>query len=455
MRKTFIAQALAAEALVSRTYVMSAEEEAIVVAEAEQNITEATSELSDAERMLGVADGMDDLAVIAGNIQEATPTEAALIENAASQAVAGTGLESTELVPAAESFVGKRIAAEDFRQKAKSIFENVQKTLDGIWAKIIAWFKEYFGQLNRTRVFLEKVIEGVKETAKENQEIKNKDFSVTAKAILTVNGSCVKNIGEFTAALGTFGDLTGNLTKAASTIAAYGDDIADGMNKFTAADGNSAAEHILESAEKTFKDYKTISGVALVGRKGSQVVNGMDERYSVPLLGNTQVVARAPAGAKQGTIHHQLECRRQTTILLLKTEENATVDKVTFQTPTLDQTVTMLEKALELITDVQKFDASSEMKKMLDCRNKIKTAAAKVTKALSEIKDTDTGGDAAVSLGRSIINLSFSYANMVGQSQSVVVAGPRLATQAGNAAIWLAGSVLSNYSKPAPAEAAK
>lgn len=105
---------------------------------AEQVLTDATSassDIADGVRLLELTDAIEDMAVIADQMDGELPTTRALIETASRMAVAGTDVEPTEIVPAMECYHG-RVAVEGLRAQAEAIWKKVKHSMAGIWDKL-------------------------------------------------------------------------------------------------------------------------------------------------------------------------------------------------------------------------------------------------------------------------------------------------------------------------------
>jgi hypothetical protein len=100
--------------------------------------------LRQCRRLTGLADAIEDLAVVATRIERTTRTEVRLIETAADMAAVGTTIAPQNFVPAVEQYIGKAIAVEDWVEKAANIAKAVLKQMAIIWEKIEEFFKVVF-----------------------------------------------------------------------------------------------------------------------------------------------------------------------------------------------------------------------------------------------------------------------------------------------------------------------
>lgn len=99
MRK-FLSSAVALESAVVTHSSISLEEEMQMVADAAAAIPQIAADLTEIDGVVERSEGLEDLAVIADGIDEASDTEIALINNSAAMAVAGTDVAPSEILGA-------------------------------------------------------------------------------------------------------------------------------------------------------------------------------------------------------------------------------------------------------------------------------------------------------------------------------------------------------------------
>ena len=175
---------------------LSLEEEQVLMDEAATDAAEVDKDLGESERVIEVSDALEDLAVIADGIEEATPAEAALIETAGDMAVAGTDVQPEEVVPAMESYIGRRIATEGIRETARAIWESIQRWVKSIWEKIEKFFYKLFGVIPGMRKRIAALEKRVDEAVGKKVEEKKVTIS-SGVASLCIDYKPVKNEGEF------------------------------------------------------------------------------------------------------------------------------------------------------------------------------------------------------------------------------------------------------------------
>lgn len=112
------------------------EEASNILGDARVVAGEIGRDLSEAERVIQISDCLEDLALVAAEIEKATKGETLLIELVGQVAAAGTEVEPNEVVPSMESFEGMSIATEGIVDTAKRVWAAIQNFIQKVWAKI-------------------------------------------------------------------------------------------------------------------------------------------------------------------------------------------------------------------------------------------------------------------------------------------------------------------------------
>ena len=214
----------------------SAMEEAEVMEEAARVLAaEITADNAEAERAADLSDSLEDLAVVASSIDEATPAETQLIQLAGDMATAGDDeVTSEDIVPATESFVGKRIAVEGFVEKVKQIWEAIKKYLKDLWDKVEKFFYNIFGAIPRVRKQVKALRERLADTqdAGKSLDKDGKKFELSSGLeSLKVNEKVATSIGAVLEAFAASVKAGEELFKS-KEIAKFGQSIAKAINKY-------------------------------------------------------------------------------------------------------------------------------------------------------------------------------------------------------------------------------
>lgn len=134
---------------------ISLEEEVLLIDENARDEAQIQTDLADVNRGLDTADALEDLAVVAGNIEDASEQETQLIDTCAQMATAGTDIQPEEFMQPAERAEDGTVATEGFMETAKGIIETILKYVAKIWESFTGWLKRTFTLIGSTRARLE------------------------------------------------------------------------------------------------------------------------------------------------------------------------------------------------------------------------------------------------------------------------------------------------------------
>lgn len=378
-------------------HVVSLEEEQIMLTDAAELASDINQELNEANRIVELSDALEDLAVIADQIEAASPTEIALMETAGDMAVAGTDIESEEVIPSLESFRGKKIAAESFRQTAGQIWKNIQDFLKKIWDKIYQFFSNIYGVVPSARRRLDKLKDKLEKI--QSLSPRGTTFEINTKTgglgsivtRLSVDGKLPRNDNEFISELKKIHEFT-KFVYGANIINrnALGVSISEAIERFNPdIDLDSQAQLIVAACDK-YNSTQTYPG-----QKGAITRSGSFElSRSVSLMGGGSLVHKLFAQADSRSTLGNMERLRQSGIFFESSMErnNAYRDKTIL--PTLTQTsllsmITELEQILDLIEEYKRGAGSKAVeatRKRLESASK--KAASKNTENISASGNT-------------------------------------------------------------------
>lgn len=124
---------------------------------------EAYGELNDmyaeVDRMSDICAGLESLAFVAEQIQEAGKAELGLIDVAGDLAFAGTSISSESLTPSLESEFGGTVSTEGIKTMAQNVWKAIKDFVKKIAKKVNDFFHKIFGTLPRLRKALLKLKE--------------------------------------------------------------------------------------------------------------------------------------------------------------------------------------------------------------------------------------------------------------------------------------------------------
>lgn len=403
---------------------ISLEEEALMVSEAQDEAAEVATDLAEAERLIEVTDALEDLAVVADNIEEATPTELQLIETVGQAAVAGTDVEPEEIVPAMEGFKGGRIATEGIRETARNIWEQIQKYLKQIWEKIEAFFYKLFGTVPSLRKRVAALRDKV--DAKQGMKSEAKNVNIPGATYLSIAGTPVKNEGALNKGLSDLVEASKYVFGTYSDgVASRGEIIAEALNKFDIKEAEVATVALRDklAANKGAK----LPGSATINKSRFP---GFDTYVGPGLLGNHSLALKLFTDSNDTTVLGSLDKFRRAGVELISTNEkpgtNGTgaAEFSLMGLSAMNSALADLDKILDLVEEYRRGKRTKDITKSRDA---IKTASAKATKAMESAKTGDEEARATVAYYRAMINFNAAYARWV-QQPAVPFSGSVLST---------------------------
>lgn len=394
------------------TVVLSLEEEAVVISEVAADEAAITTELSEVARATDVSDAMEDLAVIADNIEEATPVEGALFDTAANMAVAGTDIEPTVLVPASESFKGRKLSAESMNIKARAlaIWQQIKEALRRIWVRIESFFHKYFGMMPGLKRDIEAARKRVQASA--GMTAAEKKMPVTSGVrTLTVDGKVLKTETEVLDTLKVFKTVIGDVFGTSSAIKKSGEDILSAINAFDAEEPQKEVAALVTK----FRSYKNTSS-------SFKPTSGFNSRYpgfsisaTAPLFNNTSIVFKQPATKETSDIAYLSMCARSGSFNVQTTDKViATPESIDFSVMSISGMESVLSICDDLVDVVETYQRSKALTEASAFKSKLAAVSEKAGSVIDALNSKgETPNTAAVSAYRALINMNTFYCNLI------------------------------------------
>jgi len=407
MRKHF---AMEAEQIVVRP-VLALEEEEVIIDEAQTDGAEVATDLAEAERIVEVSDALEDLAVIADGIEEATPTEVALIENAGQMAVAGSDVEPEEVVPqmtepvmaedgttvVQESFIGRKISTEGIREVARTIWENVKKFLKSIWEKITRFFHNIVAGVPRLQASIKSLKASVEAAKEAGKKAEGKIEVSSGVAALSINGAAV---------------TTGaTLKKGLQELVMASKYVFESYAKSAAARGYDVAKAIA-SFDPMKPQVATEAAIKACGQKHFETFGGKKE-----LLGNVVLKTSEPVKLEEGLSALE-RCRKEGVVLepVDKAVSTASMDVLSFA-----DLSGLLDSAENLLSIVDGYENGSGYKSLLKAKTELEAAGAKAATAMAAAKDAGGEVKPDTAAYKALLNFNLAFAKGVYQPAAPMV----------------------------------
>lgn len=385
---------------------ISMEEEQVMLDEANADAVAADSELSEAERIIEITDALEDMAVIADGIEEATPTEIQLIETAGNMAVAGTDVSPEEIVPAMESFQGKKIATEGIREKAASIWKTIREHLERIWDFVENFFYKTFSTIPRLRKTIADMESAIEDIVGKKAEEKLKMLPIKA---LMINGAPVKDERDLSKAITAlsntakwaFGDYVDSVVKRGETIAKV-------IGEFdpTKAD---------EAPAKLREELKALKPSTVPGGSGADSTRfpGFETTVGAPLPGNVSLACKYFNDNKDdASTYGKLDRYRNSRCELIPTSDNLKLsnEEIEFAPMSTSAMRSTLKDLVKLLDVLEEYKRGSKGKALATTKKHLVDVSNKAEAAMAKLDKKDEGAQSVETAFRSLLNFNSAYA---------------------------------------------
>lgn len=139
--------------------VLDEDTNAMLVSASMESFGELQDMYAEVDRMADIQAGLESLAFVAEQIQEARTTELGLIDVAGDLAFAGTSISSEAMTPSLESEAGTTVSTEGIKTMAQNVWKAIKDFVKKIAKKVGDFFHKIFGTLPRLRKSLMKLKE--------------------------------------------------------------------------------------------------------------------------------------------------------------------------------------------------------------------------------------------------------------------------------------------------------
>lgn len=357
---------------------LSVEELAILNSEANDDAEKVRKTVEQSQRMLQIADALDELADNTENIRRATRTEVDLIKTSARMAVAGTGTPPEALIPSIESYLGGKVATEGYRDTAKQLLKTVVESVKKSWDSLENFFKAniMLPTLLTRIVALEKRASnmGAAKPDRATVRLRISQASLSCDGQLCTKGSKLKEALRNTkeAVDYVFGTYPDNLTKRVELV----------IKAMTTL----KPENPRAAIEQLAKDMKA-NEVTRIPKAGTPMTVGNYQQWSgAPLLGNVNLTMKTMTGEEKMTVHSYVRNQRWSSVSLSTRESPAvTSDVLEIERLSADEIKNLLSTCRAIMVDMDAFVRRGPYVKLKSQRKRMEAA----TQKLWEMKTTD------------------------------------------------------------------
>lgn len=395
-------------------HTVSLEEEQVMLTDATVLASEVNQELNECDRIIEISDALEDLAVIADQIETASPTEIALIETAGDMAVAGTDIEPEEIVPSLESFQGKRISTESLRERANQIWTNILEYLKKVWEKVEKFFYNITGVIPNVRKRLKSLEEKIKSI--EHLSPRGTVFEINTKTggmrsivgRLMVEGKVPRNDQEVIASIENilnFGKFvyTANLVNRKE----LGEKISKVIDNFDPmGDLEAQAKQITDACDEFNSKQKLPSSVSDATASGSYKFM----RTKPELAGGGTLVKKIFENGNSQTTLGLLDRLRHYGITFEVANTQNVPDMVKLPTVTLKTLLEVIKYSNEVLDVLEEYKRGAASKAVDKARKDLENASKKAAAACDKIQDQSSN---AVTYLRSMLNYNAAFSRWV------------------------------------------
>lgn len=378
---------------------------------------EILAENAEAERSVDIADSLEDIAVVADGVEEATPAETQLVQIAGDMATAGSDDVSAEdVVPATEHFVGRRIATEGLVEKAKEIWEAIKRWLKNIWKKVETFFYKIFGAVPRLRKQVEALRKRLTEVQDKGWGIKSdsKTFELSSGLEgLRVGESVKKKWSEIKDAVKTSKDSFEKVFLG-KDFAKYGDEIAKLISEFDP-ETDVQAKSSLDAITSKLNNNTYVDGGKVVS--ATKFGNDFTVKTFGDMLGGKSLTKRVKKVNSFNTLSEleKAEFARSSRVEFtsLTNKKIKTPESVKFETLNNSEIESALDDAETLLDTLERFHRGSARKDILKSAKEIEKACDKVEKQYDSVDEEATGRETILACTRAVYKLNMVYASVV------------------------------------------
>ena len=375
---------------------ISTEEAELLEGEALQETNEVDQDVEEAGRMLDVSDAMEDLAEIADGIEEATPVEVALIDNTAAMAVAGTDITPEEVIPAMESYRGKRIATESIRERARQFLDSLLAFLKKIWEKIEGVWHKFFGAVPRLLKAVKAMRERVEATGSMTRKEDGKDFEISSGS-LSVDYKLPKGYDGVSTGLQTTKTAIDFILGAyAGKVKSVAEGLAKVMKDYDPDDAAKTNQELVGVMKGSINGSNSIKGGGMT--VADSRYSDFDSHRTDSMLGSVAFLHRVPKDIDKGSSTADVDRYRRSSVELVSFSEKAdkkVEDKATFKTMESSQSLKLLSTCEDILKTIEDFSRGKGSKDLTKSRKDLEEASKKAASAQERLANKGKGDDEA------------------------------------------------------------
>lgn len=401
---------------------LSMEEMGVIIDDAAEDAATIDNDLDQADKIIEIAQNLENMTEAAASKGELTDGEAAMMECAGDMAVAGTDVAPESIVPAMEAYRvdGKiqfgTLAMEDFRSTVRSAWEAVKRLIKRIWKYITDFFYKLVGTIPTLRRRLKGLRDRAREVSGKTRE--EARFSIVNSQSLHVGKAPAKGFETFYEGLKESVRVAEEVyNECVPELKKVGTALADAFSDFDVDNPQGAVAKFVEKA----KDFNKSSKVAQHNLSGDKRWKEYNVKASGNLLGGKTYVEFTP---KEAVTEHGDNALLNTLSSVrragagLEQSHDGTVDtsgSVEFATLSSGEANKLIDEAMRLLDLVEEYERGKLKRELAETQTKIEKAADKAEGSVSKIRggNDNTKEREAVPYYRAMIDLAAGFARSV------------------------------------------
>jgi hypothetical protein len=387
---------------------VSLEEELIIVGDANEEAQACDDRLSEVERLVDLKQALEDLAVIADNIEQPTAMELDLIDNCAQMAVAGTGISPENLLKGPPLAVGQEIATEGWVDSAQRLWATIKAFMKKIWDHIENFLKVHV-VLPSIYARLQLALRQLKNRTGELRYGQTPQMELHTGLTYLCNGLRIqRSAAEFASEFDKFSKAVDMVYVAnPERVSKLGKNIADTIDNWTGDNTDATLSKLAAVIKEANQPLSLPFQLPFSAQEGDFKV-----RSSHELLGCVYFKFATFDGASADPL---LELDRlRNTGLAVEAGDDPRDDDIIFKHNGPQVYEKLLKDASDMIQTVARFNKSGgAMKKLRQSAKEIEVSSEEALKALS--KEAESASPALIAEIKMMLNFNPSFARWVQQ----------------------------------------
>lgn len=426
--------------------VLDEESQALAIQASMECHSEIVAMTEDMNRMEDTAMGLENLAMVADQIQGATKTEMALVDIAGDLAFAGTGVSGAVMTPGLEDCEGEVVSTEGIKTIANDIWKAIKDFVKKMWRKVDEFFHKIFGTLPRLRKALVALKDRADKMSDKSIDESKTEVGSAANAV-AVAFNAPGNAKALEDTLTTTRDVVNALFDTyTKCVITRGEAIKKGLKDYKPTKEWKASQH--ETALAKVHSYEGDHS-KIVKAFDADELKIADRRFAdgvkihhVQLPGNMSLFLQGADTATDGsTALGKAERARTRTVRVMGTFEKSkdAIDEHEIDTLTVSEIKAIADQCIDIVDGIEAWERGKNIGKVKDLVKDIEGSGDVLKKAEDKLDDVSSE---LRSYPKSAMGFVKSYSMWAAEPHTAVT---NTALAAVRASIVVCNKSLSNY----------